>query len=76
MRKYSVILAVAITLFGCEGEEIKVNEEKLNKAGDKLQKTVEKGADSIGESSTDLKISSIKMILCVTKHTARDAAEI
>jgi hypothetical protein len=48
MRKYSIILALAITLFGCEEGKVKVNEEELNKAGDKLQKTVEKGADSIG----------------------------
>lgn len=47
MKKYVVILIVAVACFGCEGE-VKVNEEKLNKAGDKLQKTVEKGADSIG----------------------------
>jgi hypothetical protein len=47
MKKYSFILAVALLSFGCEGD-VKVNEEKINEAGDKLQKTVEKGADSIG----------------------------
>lgn len=47
MKKYAVILTIAVFCFGCEGE-VKVNEDKLNEAGDKLQKTVEKGADSIG----------------------------
>ena len=47
MKKYPLILVVAIFCFGCDGE-VKVNEEKLNKAGDTLQKTVEKAADSIG----------------------------
>ncbi len=42
------MLAIASFCFGCEDGEVKVNEQKLDSAGAKLQKTVEKGADSIG----------------------------
>jgi hypothetical protein len=47
MKKNVSILAIALFCFGCDGE-VKVNEQKLDSAGAKLQKTVEKGADSIG----------------------------
>ena len=47
MQRVFLILAIAIIGFGCDGE-IKVNEQKLDSAGAKLQRTVEKGADSIG----------------------------
>lgn len=47
MKRTAFLFAVALFCFGCDGE-VKVNEEKLDKAGDKLQKTVEKGADSLG----------------------------
>lgn len=47
MRRYLVFLVTALFCFACEGE-IKVDEKKIDEAGDKLQKTVEKGADSLG----------------------------
>ena len=47
MKKYGIILALAIFALSCEGD-VKVNEDKIDKAGDKLQKTVEEGADSLG----------------------------
>lgn len=47
MKKAVVALAIATICFGCDGE-VKVNEQKLDSAGEKLQKTVEKGVDSIG----------------------------
>ena len=40
-------MAVAFFYYGCEGE-VKINEQKLDKAGEKIQKSVEKGVDSIG----------------------------
>lgn len=46
MKKVISIIAIALFCFGCDGE-VKVNEEKLDTAGAKLQKTVEKGVDSI-----------------------------
>jgi hypothetical protein len=47
MRKYSFVLLAAVLCYACEGE-VKVDEKKIDEAGDKLQKTVEKGADSLG----------------------------
>ena len=46
-EKVISMIAIALFCLGCDGE-VKVNEEKLNTAGAKLQKTVEKGVDSIG----------------------------
>jgi PBP1b-binding outer membrane lipoprotein LpoB len=54
MKKYALILAVALFCFGCDGE-VKVDEKKIDEAGDKLQKTVEKGADSVGAKLERLK---------------------
>ncbi|MBC7826641.1 MAG: hypothetical protein H7122_02760 [Chitinophagaceae bacterium] len=47
MKRNCIILAVVLFCTGCDGE-VKVNEQKLDSAGARLQKTVEKGADSIG----------------------------
>ena len=47
MQRVFLILAIVFVCFGCDGE-IKMNEQKLDSAGAKLQRTVEKGADSIG----------------------------
>ena len=47
MKKAGIILSIALFCFGCDGE-VKVNEEKLDSAGEKLRKTVKTGVDSIG----------------------------
>lgn len=47
MKRNVCIIAIALFSFGCEGE-VKVDEQKLDSAGAKLQRTVEEGADSIG----------------------------
>jgi hypothetical protein len=47
MKKNFCIVAIALFCFACEGD-VKVDEQKLDSAGAKLQKTVEKGADSLG----------------------------
>lgn len=47
--KRTIGLIMAVMFFtACEDGQVKINEEKLDSAGDKLQKTVERGADSIG----------------------------
>ncbi len=52
MRK---ILIMFISTFSLGCTNGKVDENKLDAAGDKLQKTVEKGADSIGSKLERLK---------------------
>ena len=47
MKKALAIMTIAAFSVGCDGE-VKVNEQKLDSAGAKLQNTVEKGVDSIG----------------------------
>lgn len=47
MKRYILIFVVSAFCFSCEGE-VKVDKKKIDEAGDKLQKTVEKGADSLG----------------------------
>lgn len=47
MKKVIPILCALAFLISCNGD-VKVNEEKLNDVGEKLQKTVQKGADSVG----------------------------
>lgn len=47
MRRNWFILAVIKFCFGCDGE-VKINEQKLDTAGARLQKTVEEGVDTIG----------------------------
>ena len=46
MRKVIFLIFVSPIFFACEGD-IKVNEQKVDSAGAKLQRTVEKGVDSI-----------------------------
>ena len=46
MKREWILLALAGAFLSCSGG--KVDERKLDEAGDKLQKTVEKGADSVG----------------------------
>lgn len=47
MKRLIYIIMVAQFWISCDGD-VKVNEEKLDTAGAKLQRTVEKGVDSIG----------------------------
>lgn len=47
MKRNWFILVVVMLFVGCDGE-VKVNDQKLDTAGAKLQRTVEKGVDSIG----------------------------
>ena len=54
MKRFVLLLLVSASFFACDGG-IKVNEEKIDAAGDKLQKTVEKGADSIAAKAERLK---------------------
>lgn len=55
MKKCFVFAIAFAFLTACESGKVKVNEEKLNEAGEKLQKTVEKGADSVGAKLERLK---------------------
>jgi hypothetical protein len=48
MKRNIFIFVIALFFFACEGE-VKVNEQKIDSAGAKLQRTVEKGADSLGK---------------------------
>lgn len=59
MRKYSLILMVFAFCSSCDSNG-RLNENKINEAGDKLQKTVEKGADSLGSKVERLKDSLVK----------------
>ena len=45
MRKSLLITVISVFCFACN--DGKLDERKLDKAGDKLQNTVEKGADSV-----------------------------
>jgi hypothetical protein len=45
MRKNTIITIISVFCFACN--DGKVDEKKLDAAGDKLKKTVEKGADSV-----------------------------
>ncbi len=45
MRKNTIITIISVLCFACN--DGKVDEQKLDAAGDKLKKTVEKGADSV-----------------------------
>ncbi len=45
MRKNVIIAIISVLFFACN--DGKVDEQKLDAAGDKLKKTVEKGADSV-----------------------------
>jgi hypothetical protein len=45
MRKSMIIVIVSVFCFACNNG--KVDEHKIDEAGNKLQKTVEKGADSV-----------------------------
>ena len=47
MAKVAYIFVIALFGFGCDGE-VKVNEQKLDTAGAKLQRTVKEEVDSIG----------------------------
>jgi hypothetical protein len=47
MKKLSVFVFVLIAFSACEGN-VKVNTEKLDSAGAKLQKTVQQGVDTVG----------------------------
>lgn len=46
MKKNILILAIAIFIFACDGE-VKVNEQKLDSAGAKLQEAVGEGVDTV-----------------------------
>jgi hypothetical protein len=54
MKKNILIIAVITFCSACNGNG-KVDETKLNEAGEKLQKTVQKGTDSIGAKLKRLK---------------------
>lgn len=54
MKKIIFIFCVSLFCFGCD-EEVKVDEKKLDEAGEKLQQSVEKGVDSIGVKLNRLK---------------------
>jgi len=54
MKRSIMLLLVSASFFACNGD-IKVNEEKIDAAGEKLQKTVEKGADTIAAKAKRLK---------------------
>jgi hypothetical protein len=47
MKKLFVFGLVIIAFSACEGN-VKVNTEKLDSAGAKLQKTVQQGVDTVG----------------------------
>lgn len=53
MKKAIFILTIIIGCYACN--EGKVDESKLNEAGEKLQHTVQKGTDSIGAKLKRLK---------------------
>lgn len=48
------MLALAVFFTACDAD-VKVNEEKLEEAGEKLQETVEKGVDTVGSKLKKLK---------------------
>lgn len=54
MKKLLLIASTTVLFIACKGD-LKVNEEKLNDAGEKLQKTVQKGVDSVGSKLKRLK---------------------
>jgi hypothetical protein len=54
MKKNILIIAIITFCWACNGNG-KVDETKLNEAGEKLQKTVQTGADSIGSKLKRLK---------------------
>ena len=60
MQRVFLILAITNIGFGCDGE-IEVNEQKLDSAGAKLQRTVEKGADSINDTLKKQTVNSAKI---------------
>ena len=47
MKRTVYIFIIALVALACDGE-VKVNEQKLDTAGAKLQQTVQEGVDSIG----------------------------
>lgn len=53
MKKNMTIVIATFFCFACNNG--KVDEHKLDEAGNKLQKTVEKGADSVGAKLKRLK---------------------
>ena len=54
MKKNILIITVISFCWACNGNG-KIDESKLNEAGEKLQKTVQKGTDSIGAKLERLK---------------------
>jgi len=54
MKKSAFILAVVFFFGGCDGE-IKINEQKLDTAGARIRKSLEKGVDSAGAKLDRLK---------------------
>ncbi|MDB5249138.1 MAG: hypothetical protein JWQ40_3532 [Segetibacter sp.] len=54
MKKIFLMIAVSVCFAACDAE-IKVNEKKLDEAGEKLQNTVETGVDTIGSKLKKLK---------------------
>jgi peptidoglycan hydrolase CwlO-like protein len=54
MKKKILAIAVTTLMCACNGNG-KVDESKLNEAGEKLQKTVQTGTDSIGAKLKRLK---------------------
>ena len=53
MKKPVIIIATTVAFLSCSNG--KLDENKLDAAGNKLQKTVEKGADSVGSKLDRLK---------------------
>jgi len=54
MKKGIVLLIITASFLACNGN-VKVDEKKLDEAGEKLQKTVKKGVDTIGSKLKKLK---------------------
>jgi len=54
MKKFCIITCVAIFCWSCNGNG-KVDETKLNEAGEKLQNAVQKGTDTLGAKLKRLK---------------------